>query len=988
MNQLPIGRIMSIILMISMYLTAQAQGVRIKGNVKDSSDKPLPRASVMIKETGQGTTADEKGEFIITTKHALPLTLVISNTGYANEEITVNSTEAELNVLLRAKSDLGEVIVTSGSRLPERYIESPVSIERMGTAAVRNAAAPNYYSGIANLKGVDLTTSSLTFQTISTRGFNGSGNLRFNQLIEGMDNQAPGLSFSVGNIIGLTELDVDNVELLPGASSALYGSGGMNGTLLMTGKNPFKYQGLSVQYKQGINHISDYRHAAAPVFDGEIRYAKAFKNKSGRDKFAFKIAGKYFNAQDWQADDSSNLLRNNVYSTLKPGNRTSDPNYDGVNVFGDEASASMQAFAREIRARVESSLGPLAPPFNTYLNGLIANPTYQKASQVAAALRDNPIWGPIYPAVSPYLQFLLPTATITTTTNPYGQTFGNQLVSRQGYAEKSLVDYNAYNFKITGGLYYKITNDIEASVQAYFGRGTTVYTGSDRYSLKNLQVGQYKFELKSTNWFLRGYTTQENSGDSYTATTAAVAINAAWKPNATWFQQYTGTYGAARLGLLPGSTDIALNNTQAHQQARAVAEAGRYLPGTQDFKNAFDKAVNTSISQGGAKFADKTSLYHAEGQYNFSSLVKVVDVLAGASYRVYHLNSGGTIFYEPDGPFNVSEYGTYLQLQKKLLKDVLKLTASGRYDKNQNFKGRFTPRFSALVKVAKDNNIRLSYQVAYRFPSTQDQYINLPTPSSRLIGGLDIFKTLYGFNINPAYTAESIGAYRAASIGDSALLRVAPFIPIKPETVNSYEIGYRGLVTKQLLIDAYGYISRYKNFIGRVAVGRGQSMDNNKKYELYSPFTTTNYSFAVNSPQTIQASGWGFSAEYRFQKRYSATANISGDYLQNVPAGFISFFNTPKVRYNLGLSSVAGGKSIGFNVVYRWQDKVNWEGTFGSAQIPAFGTLDAQVSYLFPKVKTLVKLGGTNILNDYYRSAFGNPYVGALLYLSLGYNVF
>ena len=54
--------------------------------------------------------------------------------------------------------------------------------------------------------------------------------------VDGMDNQAPGLNFSVGAIIGLSELDVDNLELLSGASSALYGPGGMNGTLLMTSK--------------------------------------------------------------------------------------------------------------------------------------------------------------------------------------------------------------------------------------------------------------------------------------------------------------------------------------------------------------------------------------------------------------------------------------------------------------------------------------------------------------------------------------------------------------------------------------------------------------------------------------------------------------------------------------------------------------------------------------------------------------------------------
>jgi len=116
--------------------------------------------------------------------------------------------------------------------------------------------------------------------------------------------------------------------------------------------------------------------------------------------------------------------------------------------------------------------------------------------------------------------------------------------------------------------------------------------------------------------------------------------------------------------------------------------------------------------------------------------------------------------------------------------------------------------------------------------------------------------------------------------------------------------------------------------------------------------------------------------------------NIYGDQLTGVPSELITFFNTPKTRFHIGLSNSNLSHGIGFNVVYKWQDKINWEGTFGTGDIPAFGTLDAQVSYNFAKQKILLKLGGTNITNHYYRSAFGNPYIGALYYASIGYNVF
>jgi hypothetical protein len=116
--------------------------------------------------------------------------------------------------------------------------------------------------------------------------------------------------------------------------------------------------------------------------------------------------------------------------------------------------------------------------------------------------------------------------------------------------------------------------------------------------------------------------------------------------------------------------------------------------------------------------------------------------------------------------------------------------------------------------------------------------------------------------------------------------------------------------------------------------------------------------------------------------------NIYSDELRDVPAGFVTFFNTPKWRYNVGLSNANAIKGFGFNIIYKWQDKVFWEGTFGTGEIPSFGTLDAQISYQLGKSKNLIKLGGTNIINKYYRNAFGNPYVGGLYYISFAYNVF
>jgi outer membrane receptor protein involved in Fe transport len=967
-------------LLFFLTIAARAQTTTISGTVRNSETKePVPFVTVVIKGTGSGTYTNEKGTFKLSTARAFPLTLEFSSVGFAAKEVAVSGGGTPVDVELVPGSDLGTEVVVSASRVPERILESPVSIERMNVGAIRAAAAPNYYDGVANMKGVDLTTSSLTFRTISTRGFNGSGNLRFNQLVDGMDNQAPGLNFSVGNIIGLTELDVDNVELLQGASSALYGSGGMNGTLLMSSKSPFKYQGLSFQVKQGFMHFDDPAQSnATPYYDWSLRYAK----KIG-EKFAFRISGQFIKAEDWQATDYRNLQRNNVFSSLKDGDRNTDPNYDGVNVFGDEASASMQAFAQAVRAQIAATAG--SAPALAGLDAQIAGG--MTPQQIATSWGANPLLAPY----AQYLPFLIPTSSVAT--NSYRGTYGTQNVSRTGYNENTLVDYDTYNVKLSAALHYKITENTEVSLMGNWGTGTTVYTGADRYSIKNLKMGQYKLEFKGRNWFLRGYTIQENSGDAYTATTAAVAINRAWKADQLWFQQYTGTYGAARLGLLPGTGGAVLPDATAHSTARGQADNGRFMPGTPEFQTAFDNAVNKSISKDGAKFEDKSDMYHFEGQYNLTDHIKFAEVLVGASFRRYVLNSSGTIFADSTGTIGINEVGGYAQLSKWIIEDRLKLTVSGRYDKNENFDGRFTPRATALIKVAKDNSFRLSYQQAYRFPSTQDQWINLRTPASVLIGGLPDFFTFYNFGGSPAYTAESIVAYRNSinnGTPNPTLLKAADFGTLKPEIANSYEIGYRGLLTSSLLVDAYGYYSQYKDFLGRKAVGRGSSADQTKAFtELASPFTTTNYSFISNSENTVNALGWGVSVNYRFNKGYDFGVNVSGDQLNDVDSGLVTFFNTPKVRFNVTFGNEkVNGSNWGFNVLYRWQDEMLWEGTFGTGQVASFGSLDAQISYRLPKIKSLIKLGATNLANKYYTTAFGNPSVGGLYYVSFGYNVF
>ncbi|MFT3824061.1 MAG: TonB-dependent receptor [Chitinophagaceae bacterium] len=896
----------ALIFLCFLAIVAKSQ-TTISGNVKNSTTKEgVPSVSVTIRGSGSGTLTDEKGHFKLTTSQKFPLVLLFTSIGFDAKEVTITSASASIDVEMIAAPSLGVEVVVSASRVPERILESPVSIERVNTAAVRNTPATNYYDLLGGLKGVDIVASSLTFKTVTTRGFSGSGNTRLNQIVDGMDNQAPGLNFSVGSVIGLTELDVDNMELLPGASSALYGPGGMNGTLLINSKSPFKYQGFSFQVKQGIMHIDKGKDpiSPAPYYDWSFRWGKKIS-----EKFAFKINAQFVQAKDWIATDSTNYSATAGNPTT--GTRASDPNYNGVNVYGDETTTDL------------------------------------------------------YPSVPVAYRPLLPAG--TTSLN----------VSRTGYREQDIINNNTVNFKVSGGLYYKLTERLEASLVGYWATGNTVYTGSDRYSLRNLKMGQYKVELKHDDWFVRLYTTQENAGDSYNATVTTQYTNEAWKPSATWYNQYLSTY----LGQLAGGA----SNANAHLAARTVADNGRPEAGSDAFKQYFDKVRSTPISKGGGRFLDRTNLYMAEGQYNFGNRLKFADVLIGGNWKTYVLNSEGTLFADTAGRININEYGGYIQLARSFFSDVVRLTASGRYDKNENFKGRFTPRLTAVFKVAKDHNIRASFQTAYRFPTTQNQWINLvigASPKTILIGGLPQLRDFYKFNTNKAYTYESF-------LQGPTALKEAVFGEYKPETVTSYEVGYKGIIEKRLLIDVYGYIAKYKNFIGRTTVVQSST---GIPTDLYTNSSTRLfYSVSVNSTVDLSTYGYGAGIEYLLPSNFSLTANTAIDKLNTTPpAGFKAYYNTPKLRTNIGLanSGFGKGKHWGFNTQFRYQDSYYTESDFRSGPVGSFMVLDAQVSYKLFKTKSMIKLGGTNLFNHYYKTQYGNPALGGVYYVSFAYNVF
>ena len=935
------------LVLMSFYFSAGAQ-TTVSGTITNEGGEALIGVNVLVDGTVLGTITDTNGDFALTVQSPPPFTLVISYVGYKTQRIEVASgaTSSGINVELTESTFLGQEVVVSASRVEESSLKSPVSIERMDILDIQNAATPDFYASLQNMTGVDFSTQSLTFNSINVRGFGNNGNTRFVQLIDGIDNQAPGLNFAVGNVVGIGELDLESIELLPGAASALYGPNAIQGILLMRSKSPFDYQGLDVYSKIGVTHVDEEDHSMSLYRDQGIRYAKAFNNK-----FAFKINASWLNAQDFIGVDTRDQSGQTIEENEGITNRVNNRIYDGVNIYGD--------FTIDV--------GRIAD---------IASADPATAAEIA----------PIRSLI------------------PYG---ANGAFSPTGYAESDFVDNTTESIKLGAAVHYRLNDKVEALAQFNYGSGSTVYTANDRFVLDGLSIWTGKMELRGDNFFVRGYTTQENSGDTYAANTLASLINQEFYLPA-YFAGYTGAIAG---GVNP--TDY----TSLHSAARLVADAVRPAPNSTEFREASARYRDLSIADGGAKFLDKSALWHYEGSYNFKNEIDFAEIVAGAHYRVYDLNSEGTLFILDSDGDEVSyyEYGGYVQVAKNIF-DNLKLQGSVRLDKSEFFDATYSPRISGVWEFLNNQNLRASYQRGFRFPQTQDQFINLDVVTRRLLGRNQIVFDRYNIENNTVYTTESV--LRAQASGNTDDLVVGDIYGNwEPEKVNTIEAGYKGLLLDgQLLIDVFGYYSTYIDFNADVevvqAVASGQTTGSSA---IPAGYTVTSagsrhpetqlqtfvdgaaagvnfrrYAFDTNVKENINTYGGGVAAEYTFLDGFSLGGNASFNQLKGLDPieqrTFNAAFNTPEWRYNITFGNRKLTDRIGFGLTYRWQDAYLWQSAFGSGVVPDFATLDAQVTYSIPNINARIKIGGSNILNERYITSLANPRLGALYYVQVNFD--
>ena len=665
---------------------------QLSGTVVDPRGEPIVGASVLLlnesKPTNIGTVTDFDGNWSLNIygKNAVSAAVRVQSMGFQLLDFKTTGTTGNRIVLQPDQNLLKEVSVVQ-QRLSAQQEKSALTVESMDALAIKESPSVSFYDHLGTLKGVDLTSASIGFKIINTRGFNSTSPVRSLQLIDGVDNQSPGLNFSLGNFLGAPDLDIVTVDVIAGASTAFYGPSAFNGVIAMQTKDPFQFTGLSASLKAGERNLTEF----------SLRWAAKVN-----EKFAYKINVFALKADDWEASnmDPTDVSRDDA---TNPGG------YDAVNRYGDE---------------------------DWWDDG--------------GDSKTFPGLGRFY---------------------------------RPGIEEKHLVDYDTENIKLTTALHYKIKEDLTAIYAVNFGSGTTVYQGDNRYSLKDILFLQNRVEIqKKDKWFWRAYSTHEDAGNSYDAYFTALRMQDSVVSNQSYNLYYTGLwniFNKPKVRAMPGAPANSLPMSQyqsimdsliasnpdffnqLHEDNRnnvsiATASdalgavtieelesfANQLIPGTSEFNSLKNHITSTLFTEGGSRFYDKSALYHTQGERTFTYDNGAV-LRMGGNFRVYTPKSAGTIFSDTAGTVITNrEAGLYGGWEQSFLDERLKLSATGRVDKNQNFRALVSPAVSSVYKATENQTFRLSFSSAIRNPTLADQYLNYNVGRAVLLGNLDGFDSL------------------------------------------------------------------------------------------------------------------------------------------------------------------------------------------------------------------------------------------------------
>lgn len=938
-----------LILFFTGSLQAQ-QLIEVSGIIKHTdTQKGIAGAQIQVEKTQDTAITNQDGSFTLRTRVKIPFRIVITKDGFAGQTTEILSLSNKISVDLNPQNTIINEVVVSASRVPEKILKSPIAIEKIDIKTIRESPAASFYETLENVKGLQLLTSSLTLKVPNSRGFNSPNNFRFMQLVDGVDVQSATLGVPLGNAIGPTELDIQSMEITPGAASALYGMNAVNGLASLQTKDPFTSEGVSLYFRGGVNHVDNINHKTAALGESAFRIAKVI-NKN----FAVKINGSYFSGVDWISDNRTDQNPNSLITANPNFSLNNNPAEDLWNKYGDE---------RNNRTSVKVNYNGKPTTFNVSRTG------YYEKDLISPEVKNIKFDAGLY--------------------YRFGDQWKTSYVYRYGLLDGTFQRGNKIRLQNATVQNHKVElTGKELTFRAYMSIENT----GDSYNLKPLADNLDLTNLSNNNWkniFQSALQERLNSG---------VNLNDAFilaRQEADKNRVLPGTAAFEQLK----NTIIGINNWDSANSgiAGAPATGGAKL----DQRSRFYQG---EITYDFSRFIKIFSLL-AGADYRLYSITpdgnNFVDFGRPVSERNIPL---------PDGTFGKNviyqKYGAFAQLTKLFFNDKLKVNLALRADRNPEFETKFNPRVSLVYSPVNQHNFRVSFQNGYRFPSLFEALSFVNNGNVRRVGGLSMANEGLGYLEN-SYTLASIDQFvgavnkdvdgglsqNQAALKNRNLLAAANLPKLQPEKVNSFEIGYKSaLFNSKLVIDWDFYYNVYEGFLGQVevAVPKNETIGtDNAVLAMLDRSKQDRYRVYTNSNTTYKSLGTSLGIRYNLIKNYNVNVNVSYNDLisTNTSDLFITAFNTPKWAVNLSFGNREVVKNIGFTVAARWQNSFLWESPLASGNIPAYYTIDAQATWRIPEIKANVKIGATNLLNRRYLQYAAGPEIGGLYYLAFTYDL-
>ena len=266
--------------------------------------------------TRPGALTDADGHFLI---RGVPLGIYAVEASFVGyrvgriEDVQVGEGKpVQVDLVLTVTPYMADETVVSASRRQESIIDAPASVVKLESAEIqRRTTASSYMEMIRDVKGIDYFQNSVLSKRVNARGYNSAFNYRMLILMDGRVSSAPSIGLNIDASTPIPKDDVQDIEVITGPGSALYGPDATSGVISITTKDPRRFPGTSIAVAGGSRSTCMARlyHAGK------------------RDGWGWKVTGDFHRAQDYE--------QVNTYFTPDSSlSRTDDPDFDAGSLRG------------------------------------------------------------------------------------------------------------------------------------------------------------------------------------------------------------------------------------------------------------------------------------------------------------------------------------------------------------------------------------------------------------------------------------------------------------------------------------------------------------------------------------------------------------------------------------------------------------------------------------------------------------------------------